>query len=56
MVRNAEKGAKIAALYSKVRLVYGSLDSIELLEEEADEADIIYSISTQACVGKVAIH
>lgn len=44
LVRNADKGAKIAALHSKARLVYGSLDSIQLLEEEAGEADIIYRI------------
>jgi hypothetical protein len=42
IVRNAEKGAKIAASYPKVRLVYGTLDSVDLLEEEAGRADIIY--------------
>ncbi len=42
IVRNADKGAKVAAAYPKVRLVYGTLDSIDLLEEEAGKADIIY--------------
>lgn len=42
IVRNAGKGAKIAAAYPKVRLVYGNLDSTDLLEEEAGKADIIY--------------
>ena len=42
IVRNADKGAKVAAAYPKVRLVYGSLDSTDLLEEEAGKADIIY--------------
>jgi hypothetical protein len=42
MVRNADKGAKVAASYPKVRLVYGTLDSVGLLEEEAGKADIIY--------------
>jgi hypothetical protein len=42
IVRNADKGAKVAAAYPKVRLVYGNLDSTELLEEEAGKADLIY--------------
>lgn len=45
IVRNADKGAKIAAAYPNIRLVYGSLDSTDLLEEEAGKADIIYSTS-----------
>lgn len=44
LVRNSDKGAKIAASYPQVRLVYGTLDSVELLEEEAGTADIIYRI------------
>lgn len=32
----------MAAAYPKVRLVYGTLDSTDLLEEEAAKADIIY--------------
>jgi hypothetical protein len=43
MVRNSDKGAKVTAVYPKVRLVYGTLDSTDLIEEEAGKADIIYS-------------
>ncbi|KAF7514252.1 hypothetical protein GJ744_000022 [Endocarpon pusillum] len=42
LVRNADKGAKVAASYPKIRLVYGTLDSTDLLEEEAGKADIVY--------------
>lgn len=41
LVRNSEKGAIVAAEYSSVKLVYGDLDSIELIEEQAREADIV---------------
>ena len=41
LVRNSDKGAKVAAQYSKIRLVYGDLDSSDLLVEEAEKADII---------------
>ncbi|KFX91872.1 hypothetical protein V490_05679 [Pseudogymnoascus sp. VKM F-3557] len=41
LVRNAEKGALISAAYPKIKLVYGNLDDVELLEEESAEADII---------------
>ncbi|KIV76865.1 hypothetical protein PV11_08716 [Exophiala sideris] len=42
LVRNTDKGAKIASIYPKVRLVYGDLDAAELIEEEAANADIVY--------------
>lgn len=42
LVRNAEKGAKVAAVYPSAKLVYGTLDSIDLLENEAGKADIIF--------------
>lgn len=42
IVRNSDKGAKVAQQYPKVHLVYGDLDSTELLEEEASKADIVY--------------
>ncbi|KIW89682.1 uncharacterized protein Z519_09838 [Cladophialophora bantiana CBS 173.52] len=42
MVRNSDKGAKIAAAYPKVRLVYGDLDAVDLIEEEAANTDIVY--------------
>ena len=43
LVRNSDKGAKIAGQYAKVRLVYGTLDDSEILENEAEKADIILS-------------
>ncbi|ETI23831.1 hypothetical protein G647_05637 [Cladophialophora carrionii CBS 160.54] len=42
LVRNSDKGAKVAAAYPKVRLVYGDLDAVETIEEEAANADIVY--------------
>lgn len=42
LVRNSDKGAKVAAAYPKVRLVYGDLDAIETIEEEAANTDIVY--------------
>ncbi|KAF2854107.1 NAD dependent epimerase/dehydratase family protein [Plenodomus tracheiphilus IPT5] len=41
LVRNSDKGAKVAARYAKVRLVYGDLDSADLLKKEASQADIV---------------
>ncbi|KAH7359730.1 NAD dependent epimerase/dehydratase family protein [Pyrenochaeta sp. MPI-SDFR-AT-0127] len=41
LVRNSDKGAKVASQYAKVRLVYGDLDSTELLTSEASKADIV---------------
>ncbi|KAF1815865.1 NAD(P)-binding protein [Eremomyces bilateralis CBS 781.70] len=42
MVRSTAKGALVTAQYPKVRLVYGDLDSIDLIEEEASKADIVF--------------
>lgn len=42
LVRNSEKGSKVAAQYPKVKLVYGDLDSADVIEEEAKKADIVY--------------
>jgi nucleoside-diphosphate-sugar epimerase len=42
LTRNSDKGAKIAAKYPSIRLVYGDLDSFDLIEEEAKQADIVY--------------
>ena len=42
LVRNSDKGAKVAAAYPKARLVYGDLSSTDLIEEEAAKADIVY--------------
>lgn len=41
LVRNSDKGAKVAAAYPSVRLVYGDLDSTDLLTTEASKADIV---------------
>ncbi|KAL2409316.1 Oxidase ucsJ [Exophiala dermatitidis] len=42
LVRNSDKGAKVAAAYPKVRLIYGDLDAVETIEEAAANADIVY--------------
>lgn len=41
LVRNSDTGAQVASQFSKVRLVYGDLDSSELLELEAKDANIV---------------
>lgn len=43
LVRNTDKGAKVAVDYPRVKLVYGNLDDGDLLEQETSKADIIYS-------------
>ena len=40
-MRDSEKGAQVASQFSTVRLVYGDLDSAEILEAEAREADVV---------------
>jgi len=41
LVRNSDKGAQVAAVYPKVSLVYGDLDSTDLLTKETSKADIV---------------
>jgi len=41
LVRNSDKGAPVAAAFSKIRLVYGTLDDASILEEETAKADIV---------------
>lgn len=41
LVRNGPRAAQVVAAYPRVRLVYGDLDSIELIETEAKAADIV---------------
>lgn len=41
LVRTSDKGAKIASQYAKVRLVYGDLNSTDLLTQESANADIV---------------
>lgn len=45
LVRNSDKGAKVAAQYPKIRLVYGTLDSSDLLSTEASNADIVLHLA-----------
>lgn len=45
-MRNSQSGSLVASQYSKIRLVYGSLDDHQKLEEEAREADIVLSMWT----------
>ncbi|KAL8826543.1 MAG: hypothetical protein Q9170_007361 [Blastenia crenularia] len=41
LVRNSDKGAQVASQYPGVRLVYGDLDSTDILEREAKEANVV---------------
>ncbi|KAF2463737.1 NAD dependent epimerase/dehydratase family protein [Lindgomyces ingoldianus] len=41
LVRNSDKGAKVASQYSKIRLVYGDLDSTDILTTEASKANVV---------------
>lgn len=41
LVRSSDKGAQVASQYSNVKLVYGDLDNANLLEQEAQKADIV---------------
>ena len=41
MVRNSDKGAQVAKAYPNARLVYGDLDSYDLIRDEAAKADIV---------------
>ena len=43
LVRSSDKGAKLAAAFPAVRLVYGTLDSLDLVERESKDADIVLS-------------
>jgi hypothetical protein len=42
LVRNSSKGELVAADYPDVKLVYGDLDSVDLIAEQAQTADIVY--------------
>ena len=41
LVRNSEKGAQVASRFPKVRLLYGDLDSLDILEAEAKLANVV---------------
>lgn len=42
LVRNKEKGEKLASEYPNVRVVQGDLDSAAIIEEETKNADIVF--------------
>ena len=52
LVRDSSKGAQIASKYAKVRLVYGDLDSVDLIKEEAKKADVVLSKPTTGQLSK----
>ena len=54
LVRNSDKGAQVAKDYPKFKLVYGSLDDVDLIEEESKRADIVLSESFRARSGTQA--
>ena len=41
LVRNVEKGAKLKQAFPNVRLVTGELESADVLEMEAQKADVV---------------
>lgn len=41
LVRNSDKGAQVASRWANIRLVYGDLESSDILEEEAKRADVV---------------
>ena len=43
LVRNSDKGARVAKDYPNFKLVYGDLDKVDLIEEESKKADIVCS-------------
>ncbi|KAF7596369.1 hypothetical protein BBP40_002113 [Aspergillus hancockii] len=45
LVRDADKGSKIAQAYPKVRIVQGELDSVSV-EEEAQKADVVVNAAS----------
>ncbi|KAF2750351.1 NAD(P)-binding protein [Sporormia fimetaria CBS 119925] len=47
LVRNSDKGAQVASQYPSVRLVYGDLDSTDVITKAASESDIV--VNTANC-------
>lgn len=45
LVRDSAKAAQLTRHYSEIRIVIGDLDSVDLLEEEAATADIVYTFA-----------
>ncbi|KAI1209195.1 NAD(P)-binding protein [Annulohypoxylon truncatum] len=48
LVRNEERGKPVAAAYPKARLVYGTLDDVDVIEKEAAAADIVVHTADSA--------
>ncbi|KAJ5185787.1 hypothetical protein N7491_006342 [Penicillium cf. griseofulvum] len=42
LIRSKDKGAQVASQYPSARIVYGDLDSLDIIEEEVKNADIVY--------------
>lgn len=45
LVRDQEKGLKLLARFPRVRLVVGTLDAIDLIEDEVSKADITFNFA-----------
>ncbi|KAL2833112.1 transcription factor/nuclear export subunit protein 2-domain-containing protein [Aspergillus pseudoustus] len=62
LVRSKEKGAKLTSEYPKVRIVYGDLDSADMIEEETKNASIVFHcadcdhVASATAIAKGAIH
>ncbi|MCJ1308035.1 hypothetical protein MMC25_001685 [Agyrium rufum] len=41
LVRNSDQGGQLTSKFSKIRCVYGDLDSADLITEEAKKADVV---------------
>jgi nucleoside-diphosphate-sugar epimerase len=62
LVRNKEKGEKLASEYPNVRVVQGDLDSAAIIEEETKNADIVFHcadcdhVASATAIAKGASH
>ncbi|BDD58567.1 hypothetical protein MAP00_003834 [Monascus purpureus] len=45
LVCTKEEGVKVASAYPQVRLVYGTTDDVDMIEEEASKADIVFHLA-----------
>ncbi|KAI9709611.1 MAG: hypothetical protein M1812_007659 [Candelaria pacifica] len=45
LVRNSDRGGLIASQYRKAKLVYGTLDDTQMLEEEAKKANVVLNFA-----------
>jgi hypothetical protein len=51
LIHNKDKGAQVAKKYPSARIVYGDLDSLDIIEEEVKNANIIYRMLTFSLQG-----